>query len=162
MNTRPVVRLHLFFATENSSALILRRAKDRLYNLIAWDRETDSFVEGQWIKKYVRPDGCSLSPDGRHFLYVVTNADGRQTASEHYTVISRPPWFTALALFPQGGLWQRGGRFLSNNQYVIEGDMQTDDIIGKAPGLTQIVRGDVTRTCRTGLRLRNGQPARLS
>ncbi|MEL6681435.1 MAG: hypothetical protein AAFQ09_02175 [Pseudomonadota bacterium] len=162
MNTQPKVRLHLFFATENSGALILRRAKDKLYNLVFWDRETNSFFEGQWIKNHVQPDYCGLSPDGRHFLYFVTNADGRWAASESDTVISRPPLFTALALFPRGVIWQLGGCFRSNHQYIIEGDMLTDDIIGKAPRLTQIVRGEATRTCCSGLRLLIGQPAPLS
>ena len=162
MNTPPTVRLYLFFANESDKALILRRAKDRLYNLIGWDRLDDSFTEGQWIKKYVRPEFCSLSPNGQYFMYYVANADMRQRASEHYTVISLPPWFTALALFPQGGLWCAGGHFLSNKQYVIEGGAAAKDIIGRATGLQQIVKGEKTKDCRTGLRLRNGQPAPLS
>ena len=154
--------MHLFFATDNKCALILRRAKDRMYNLIAWNRADDSFVEGQWIREDVWPDLCSLSPDGQHFLYHVKNSSMWRQATENYTVVSRPPWFTAVALFPQGGLSCAGGSFVSNNQFVIDGDLRTDDIIGRATGLTQLIRGDATPNCPTGLRLRNGNPAQLA
>lgn len=159
MNTAPTVRLHLFFATDNDDAVILRRARDKEYNLVGWDRATDTFIEGQWIRKYVSPSLCSLSPDGRHFMYYIANADPRRAASEQFTAISRPPWFTALALFPQGGTWRAGGSFLTNKLFWIEGDV--DDLIGRAGDLHRIVHGKVTKDCRTGLRLVNGKPAPL-
>ena len=159
MNTKPVVRLHLYFATENSSAVILRRARDREYSLILWDRETDRFVEGQWLRKHVAPDYCSVSPDGRHFLYHVRNAKPDTPASESYTVISQPPYFTALALFPQGSTFAIGGEFLDSTFYRINGDAATHDIVGQDEGLFRVFPGEVTKDCRTGLRLINGKPA---
>lgn len=162
MSTAPVVRLYLFFATENEQALILRREGKQLYNLIGWDRATDTFTEGQWIRKSVWEDNCALSPDGQHFIYAITNADPHQRAGEQYTVISRAPWFTALALFPQDHVLHAGGWFLDAAHFQLYEQMSSTDIIGRADGLHQVVTGKVTKDCRTGLRLTNGKPAPLS
>ncbi len=162
MSTDPVLRLHLFFATENDQALILRRAGRTLYNLIGWDRATDTFTEGQWIGKSIWEDDFALSPDGQHFLYAVHNADPNQGAGEKYTVISRAPWFTALALFPQNHVSRAGGWFLDAAHFQLYERMPSKDIIGRADGLHQVVAGAVTKDCRTGLRLTNGKPAPMS
>ena len=163
MSTEPVLRLHLFFATENDQALILRRAGKKLYNLIGWDRATNTFTEGQWLCKSVWEEDCALSPDGQHFLYTVHNADPNQGASAQYTVISRTPWFTALALFPQSHVLRAGGWFLDAAHFQLyEQRVPSKDIFGRAAGLHQVVTGAVTKDCRTGLRLTNGKPAPMS
>ena len=158
----PLIRLYLFFATENDQALILRRSGKKLYNLIGWDRATDTFTQGQWLRKSLWEDSCALSPDGRHFLYAVINADPNQRAGEQYTVISRAPWFTALALYPQDHVWRSGGWFLDSTHYQLHEPAEVTDIIGRAEGLHRVVTGKVTKDCRTGLRLMNGKPAPLS
>jgi len=162
MNAAPLLKLHLYFATENAQALILRRAGKRLFNLIGWDRANDTFTEGQWIRKMVRDDACALSPDGQHFIYAVQNADPDQPAGESYTVVSRAPWFTALALFPQDHVWRIGGWFPDVAHFQLHEPAPSTDMIGRADGLRQIVPGRVTKDCRTGLRLTNGKPAPLS
>ena len=162
MSTAPILRLYLFFATGNDSALILRRSGKRMYNLIGWDRATDTFTIGQWLRKSVRFEECALSPDGRHFIYSVHEAHPDTRATGHYTVLSRAPWFTALALYPHRTSWQSGGYFLDNTLYRINSDLAFADIIGQNTELRRVVQGEVTHTCRTGLRLENGQPAPLS
>ncbi|MEM8632566.1 MAG: hypothetical protein AAGF74_15130 [Pseudomonadota bacterium] len=162
MNTAPVERLHLFFATETPRALILRRVARRLYQLIGWDRDTDAFTPGQWLKKEIQIDACRLSPDGQHFLYVVTGAPYRTEATDRYTVISRPPYFTALALFPQGDFWQLGGVFLDSRTYWIAGDHATHDIIGRDDDLERVFQGEPGKGCTTGLRRVNGTPVELT
>ena len=73
-----------------------------------------------------------------------------------YTVISRPPFFTALSLFPEGSTWGGGGRFLDNTTYVAVGD---HDIIGRDDGLTRLFRREPTKDCPTGLFQADGQCA---
>jgi hypothetical protein len=162
MRTAPLLQLSLFFATENDSALILRRSQKKLYNLIGWDRRSDTFTQGQWIRKSIDTQVCALSPDGQHFLYAVRDARPDTPATAQYTVLSRVPWFSALALFPHGSGWYGGGEFLDNTLYQLNGSELRDDIIGRAEGLSQVVAGEVTKDCRTGLRLRNGKAAPLS
>lgn len=132
---KPVVRLHLFFATENDSAVILRQGPTEVFRLILWHRETDTFQDGQWLKQKVYVDRCDLSPDGRNFLYFTLNGDWSGEAEGAYTVLSRPPFFTALALFPEGSTWGGGGTFLSSSEYVASGG---EDIIGRASDLTRL------------------------
>ena len=69
MNTEPYIRLHLFFATENDRAVILRQGPARQFRMILWHRDSDTFEDGQWIKTKVYVERCDLSPDGRHFIY---------------------------------------------------------------------------------------------
>ncbi|WP_298837823.1 hypothetical protein [uncultured Roseobacter sp.] len=157
----PEVRLHLFFATENDSALILLRARRRLFRLISWDRATDTFQDGQWLRRQVLPEQSDLSPDGSHFIYGVYDGRYQQPAGEAYTVVSRPPWFTALALYPAGVSWSVGGYFLSNTLYRLPWADGACDIIGRADGLQRVVSGKVTKDCKTGLRLENGKAAPL-
>ena len=83
-------------------------------------------------------------------------------ATSNYTVLSKVPWFTALALYPQRYSWRGGGGFLDNVLYRVYEADGASDIVGRAEGLYQVVDGPVTKDCRTGLRLRNGQAAPLS
>ncbi|MEM8537963.1 MAG: hypothetical protein AAGF56_08885 [Pseudomonadota bacterium] len=133
-----------------------------MFNLIAWDRRDNTFVEGQWIRKAVQPDRCALSPDGQHFLYAVTGADPATQAGGYYTVISRVPWFTALALFANPNQWDGGGRFLDNTLFQLNMAPPAKDLVGRATDLHAVTEGAVSKDCRTGLRLLNGQPAPLS
>ncbi|MXQ09298.1 hypothetical protein GQ651_15745 [Alphaproteobacteria bacterium GH1-50] len=133
---KPVVRLHLFFATENETAVILRQGPTRQFRLILWDRATDRFEDGQWLKQNVYVDRCDLSPDGRHFIFFALNGDWSGPGEGAYTVLSRPPYFTALALLPEGNTWGGGGRFLSNREYFAWGGK---DIIGRAEGMERLL-----------------------
>lgn len=145
-SVKPVVRLHLFFATENATAVILRQGPTEVFRLILWDRETDTFLDGQWLKQKVYVDRCDLSPDGRHFLYFTLNGDWSGEAEGAYTVLSRPPFFTALALFPEGSTWGGGGTFLSSSEYFASGG---EDIIGRTSDLTRlsVVRDNTGTLC---------------
>lgn len=161
MSTVPKRELHLFFATENDSAVILRRGARNLWQLIGWDRSDNSFTPGQWIKRRVLAESCCLSPDGRHFMYSVYDGRDPMGIGDVYTVVSRPPYFTALALFAHHTIWNgQGGRFLGNGHFLVETTQANR--FDPVPEVKQVVRGKVTKDCRTGLRLLNGQPAPLS
>jgi hypothetical protein len=75
-----------------------------------------------------------------------------------YTVLSRPPYFTALALFPEGSTWGGGGRFLDNEHYVASGG---SDILGKDDGLVRVLQRKPTDQCPDGLFLADGRCARV-
>ena len=91
----PRRELHLFFATENSRAVVLYRAKNGLFRLITWETKEDSFEPGQWLKSTIDVSKCALSPDGRHFSFFALSKD----AKDWYQAISKPPFFTAVELF---------------------------------------------------------------
>ncbi len=159
MNTAPEIRLHLFFATENASAVILLRKAKKLYRLIAWDRDTDKFIYGQWLKKEMYPDACALSPDGQHFLFTVVSQHPDAAAFPSFTAISTPPYFTAHMLFLN--TYGYGPTFLSNDLVLLR-DTQARDAFGTYKNVRQAIQGQVTKDCKTGLRLPNGEPVPLS
>lgn len=162
MSTRPDFRLHLFFASQASTAAILLRIRSRQFRLILWNRDDDSFVDGQWINRQIYVDQCRLSPDGRYFLYVGYDGRLQSEAGDFFTAISEPPYFTAHALFPDHYSWSAGGEFIGSHLYWIAGDDRAKNILDDPPGLQRIIRGRVTKDCRTGLRLKNGKAAPLT
>ena len=153
---KPVVRLHLFFAEDNDRALILRQGPTETFRMILWYRDTDTFEDGQWLKHKVYVERCALSPDGRHFIYFALNGVWSGEAEGSYTALSRPPYFTALALFPEDSTWGGGGRFLDNSLYVASGGA---DIIGRAEGLTRLTLVKADAQFPSGLRGPDGKCA---
>ena len=89
--SKAYVRLHLFFATENDRAVILRQGPSKQYRMILWDRGTDTFEDGQWIKQRIYLDWCDLSPDGEHFIYFTLSGKWSDKSEGAYSVISKPP-----------------------------------------------------------------------
>lgn len=158
MNTDPLIRLHLFFATDNDRALILRQGPSRRYRMILWHRDGDTFEDGQWIDRKVYVERCSLSPDGRHFLYFTLNGRWWSDTRGSFTALSRPPYWTALALFPEGDTWGGGGVFLDNTHYWASGNA---DIVGRGEGLARVRLGEPDKGCTTGIRLDSGARAPL-
>ncbi len=116
MPTEPSTRLHGFVASAARVAVLLRRGPSKRVRLIRWDLTTDTFEPGQWLVGRVHEDRCGLSPDGRLFVYFA----GKQgTALGTFTAISRPPFFTALALWPDGSTWGGGGFFETSRSLVL-------------------------------------------
>jgi hypothetical protein len=97
--------------------VILRRGPTQRVQLLLWHTDTDRFEEGQWFYGRIYEWGCDLSPDGTLFLYLARKAktqERQMSGTTHkWTALSRPPYFTALALWPCGDNWDGGGMFLS-------------------------------------------------
>jgi hypothetical protein len=157
--TAPHVRLRLFFATENDRAVILRQGPSTQCRMILWHRDTDTFKDGQWIKQRIYLDRCDLSPDGQHFIYFTLSGHWSDESEGAYSVVSRPPYFTALSVFPEGSTWGGGGRFVDDKRFVATGGK---DLIGRSKGLVRLERKESTKTNPTGLYRRDGKPAKVS
>lgn len=84
--------------------------------LIGWDTSKDSFEVGQWFKGRIYERRCDLSPNGDLLLYFAANY-ARPLRS--WSAISRPPFLSALALWPKGDGWGGGGHFLSKNNIAL-------------------------------------------
>lgn len=108
-NTTPSTRLWVLLAREAPVAVIFRRGPSRFVQLITWNLESDTFVSGQWLKGRVYEKRCDLSPDGTLLIYfAATNKEPLRS----WTAVSKPPWFSALALWPKGDGWNGGGYFV--------------------------------------------------
>lgn len=108
-------RLFVILAREAPRAVILRRGPTRWVQLIAWNLEDDTFEAGQWFKGRIYERRCDLSPDGRLFVYFANKLNRHTIFHSEYTyawtAVSRPPYLTALALWPKGDCWHGGGLF---------------------------------------------------
>lgn len=103
----------MYLADEAPLAVVLRRGPAGWARLSLWHTDTDEFDHGQWIAGRVYERRCDLSTDGRLFAYFVRKSSGGpDVSSDSWIAISRPPWFTALALWEIGGTWCPGALFL--------------------------------------------------
>ena len=95
---------------------MFRRGPSSQVLLIKWNLAEDTFEFGQWLKGRIYERRCDLSPDGELLVYFA--ADFRRTIGS-WSAISRPPFFTALALWPKGDCWGGGGQFFSNTRLML-------------------------------------------
>lgn len=101
-------RLYAFIARNAAKAVVLRRGPSRQVLMLRWDMEADTFEEGQWFKGRIYERRCDLSPCGEYFVYFAGKHRGEFGT---YTVVSRPPYFSAHILWPKGDCWGGGGLF---------------------------------------------------
>lgn len=116
-------RLQVFLAQEAPLGVVLRRGPSDWFRLSLWHTDTDTFEHGQWFRGRVYDRRSDLSPDGRLFVSFAGKPGGGrsmaapagETAADTWIAVSRPPWFTALALWFIGGTYCTGGYFLDNS-----------------------------------------------
>jgi hypothetical protein len=122
-DTTPVpCRPSVILARNAPVGVIFRRGPSKLVELIKWHTDTDTFERGQWFKGRIYEEGSDLSPDGSLLIYFAAKMQlGRQFDKEHFpawTAISRPPWLTALALWPASGVSFFGGGLFIDDETI--------------------------------------------
>lgn len=119
-NTSNPCRAYPILARHSPKAVILRRGPSDWVQLILWHVEQDEFEFGQWFKGRIYERRCDISLDGSLFIYFAQKKSKRMMADKDYTyawtAISKPPYLTALALWPKGDCWHGGGIFLENHK----------------------------------------------
>ena len=139
-----IPRLHIAFASESSTAAILKRGPSGWAQLLLWDTASDAVKPGSWFHGRIYEDGCSVSPDGRLFAYFATKYRGEKTRgiNDAWTAISKLPYLTALALWPQADTWGGSASFVDNKTLIIDCPhwelLKTDDSLPK--GFTVLPR----------------------
>src|SRR5689334_17597784 len=112
---RPPCRLFMILARRAPRAVIFRRGPSDWFQLILWHTDADEIEYGQWFHGRIYVRRSDLSPDGSLLIYFARKITGRTLADRAYTyawtAISRPPYYTALALWPKGDCWHGGGLF---------------------------------------------------
>lgn len=115
-------RLFMLFARKSPTAVIFRRGPSKWVQLIKWNTEKDTLEPGQWFNGRIYERRSDLSPDGSLLIYFAQKITGRSKEDTEYTyawtAISRPPFLTALALWPKGDCWHGGGLF-KNSKIVL-------------------------------------------
>lgn len=87
-----------------------------------WQRETDEFQLGQWLKGRIYERRSDLSPDGRYFIYFAMKGKPEGDAGGAWTAISRAPFLKALAIFPKGDCYNGGGLWIEAGKYWLNVD----------------------------------------
>ena len=117
-----IPRVHIEFSSASNTAAIVRRGPTNWVRLLAWDTADDTITPGSWFHGRIYEDGCSVSPDGTLFAYFATKYEGPKTRGVDYgwTAVSKLPWLTALALWPQSETWGGRAKFVDNKTLIID------------------------------------------
>jgi hypothetical protein len=96
-------------------AVLFRRGPSKRVEVIRWDMRGDTFERGHWFRGRIYERRCDLSPDGELLVYFASKFNTQTLKDTEYTyawtAVSKPPWLTALALWPKGDCWCGGGLF---------------------------------------------------
>ncbi len=114
--TPSIPQLFVLLASENDSALVLRRGPAKSVAVLAWDRSRDTFTLGQWLKGRIDENSCDLSPNGRHFLYQAKKYEPKVGYAVFYSVMSRAPYLKALHFWAHTK-HVAGGAFFDNARF---------------------------------------------
>jgi hypothetical protein len=105
---QPSTRLYAILARKSPKAVVFRRGPSKQVLVLGWDTESHEFRLGQWFKGRVYEQRCDVSPSGEKLIYFAA-----KYRAPHFTwtAVNRPPFLTALALWPKGDAWGGGGLF---------------------------------------------------
>ena len=123
MPRRPThCQLFVLLARRAPRGVILRRGPSTWTQLVSWSTRSDTFEAGQWFHGKLYERRCDLSPSGERLIYFVAKhhlqkVDPSYTSA--WTAISKPPYFTAVALWPNGGTTYHGGGLFAGEELVL-------------------------------------------
>lgn len=89
-------------ARESPRVVLIRRGPTKHVLCVLWNTATHEFFAGQWLKGRIYEERCSLSPNGDKLVYLAADQKPPYYA---WTAVSRVPFLTALALWPNMGTW---------------------------------------------------------
>jgi hypothetical protein len=115
-------KLFVLLARRGWVGVILRSGPATWTQVIRWNTRSDSFESGQWFHGRLYERRCDLSPSGDKLIYFVAKHHLQRvdpTYTRTWTAISRPPYLTALALWPNGGTTYHGGGLFAGEDEVL-------------------------------------------
>jgi hypothetical protein len=114
---------------------VFRRGPGKNVLALRWNTARDTFEEGQWLRGRIYERRCDLSPSGEYLVYFAAKFRGTYPT---YTVVSRPPWLTALALWRGLGTWGGGGLFQDERTLLLNhrGSLTPDE--GRVDGRIRV------------------------
>ncbi len=124
-DTAATTRLFALVASAARIAVVFRRGPTKQVQMLHWDLERDVVTPGQWLSGRIYNERCGLSPNGRLLVYF---AGKFKTKIATFTAVSRPPFFTALALWPDGSTWGGGGFFEGDRRLILNYGRVIDEL----------------------------------
>jgi hypothetical protein len=116
----------VLLARQAHVGVILRRGPTEWWRITLWDTKNDTFEGGQWLRGRFYPERCDLSPNGQLLIYFCGKWKRRNVEAgygETWTAVSRPPYFTALTLWPMGSTWGGHGVFVDDQTVAVVGSV---------------------------------------
>jgi hypothetical protein len=110
-------RIHVLLARDAPLGVVIRRGPTKRVCTVLWDRKTDTFHMGQWLKGRIYERRSDLSPDGKYLIYFALNGKWQAETRGAWTAVSVAPYLKAIVLLAKGDTWHGGGLFTGNNQY---------------------------------------------
>lgn len=110
-------RLHILLAQDAKVGVVIRRGPSKSVCSVLWNRKTDEFKLGQWLRGRIYERRSDISPDGRFLIYFAMNGRWESETKGSWTAISKVPWLKAVILLGKGDCWHGGGLFTSNYEY---------------------------------------------
>jgi hypothetical protein len=113
----PSTRIFGISASAAPRVVLMRRGPTKHVLCVLWNTATHEFFAGQWFKGRIYEERCGLSPDGDKLVYLAANQKPPLYA---WTAVSRVPYLTAIALWPNygtcggGGIWETNRRLMLN------------------------------------------------
>jgi len=86
---------------------------------MTWNLENHQVAYGQWLRARVRYRKFAISPSGKYVVYFAADWSREREVGPTWTAVSRPPYFTALALWKEQSTWGGGGIFISDNHLAL-------------------------------------------
>lgn len=114
-------RLFVLLARAAPVGVILRRVPGSWTQCVTWNTRSDSFERGQWLHGRLYERRSDLSPSGQKLVYFVAKHHLQRvdpSYSSAWTAISTPPYFTAVALWPNRGTTYHGGGLFTDENTV--------------------------------------------
>jgi hypothetical protein len=120
-------RIHVILARENNNGIIIRRGPLKRTAIIGWNRETDNFIVGQWLKGKIYHYRSDISPNGIYWIYFAMSAKNAKT----WTVVAKTPYLKAIDFYLKNDAWNGGGIFTSNKEYWLNETIESKHIYHK-------------------------------
>lgn len=114
-------RLHVLLARDAPVGLVIRRGPAKQVCTLLWNRTSDTFELGQWLKGRIKEHWSDISPDGKHWVYFAMNGKWRSESGGTWRAIARVPYLKAIEFFPESGTWGGGSYFTSDGEYWVRG-----------------------------------------
>ncbi|MEQ2010134.1 MAG: hypothetical protein ABMA26_25405 [Limisphaerales bacterium] len=110
-------RIHVLLARDAKVGVVLRRGPSKSVCSVMWNRKTDEFELGQWLRGRIYERRSDVSPDGRFLIYFAMNGRWKSETKGSWTAVSKVPWLKAILLLSKGDCWHGGGLFTAEHKY---------------------------------------------
>ncbi|MEO8670475.1 MAG: hypothetical protein ABI411_04105 [Tahibacter sp.] len=119
--SHPSTKIRIRFASNGTRAVILREGPAKWTRMLCWDTRDDTIVPGQWIRSSI--PYFDVNSDATLILAFVQSYR-RKPDYGTWVALSRPPWFTASAVWQIGDSWGGHCRFISDHHVYIEAGLR--------------------------------------